>query len=194
MGYGASPNEAVEWVRMNCAGGVLGNHDQAVLTGETTWFNEAAARSIEWTRRVISPASIGYLSSLPDHLRLQREGVPILMVHGSPDDPLGEYVYPKTHRDLFERYLEDQFVDLLALGHTHQPFVAETAKGTVFNPGSVGQPRQGVSGAFFAIVTLDAGKAEVELLGASYDVEAAAARIYAAGLPRSNGDRLFDGY
>jgi predicted phosphodiesterase len=173
---------------------VLGNHDQAVLTGETGWFNPVAAEAIRWTRRAISPSSLDYLSSLPTSLRLHPEGKRLLIVHGSPDDPIHEYVYPTTHGELFERYLAEGETDVLALGHTHFPFVANTSRGTVFNPGSVGQPRHGVPGAFYAILAVSSGAAEVELLSVSYDMEAAASKIYRAGLPHVLGERLFEGY
>jgi len=193
VGYGANPNEVVEWVRQNCSGCVMGNHDDAVVTGETGWFNDAAAAAIRWTRRRLSEANLHYLASLPTSLRLRPEGKRFLLIHGSPEDPLHEYVNLTTHRDLFERYLTKQEADVLALGHTHHPFAVKTSRGTVFNPGSVGQPRHGTPGAFFAIVDLEGGAVNVQLLGATYDISAAASKIYAAGLPRSLGERLYEG-
>jgi predicted phosphodiesterase len=184
----------VEWARGNCAGCVLGNHDQAVVTGETGWFNDVAAQAIEWTRRRLTPDNLRYLSALPPSFRFHSEGRRFLIVHGSPDDPLHEYVHLVTHRDLFERYLRDQAADVLALGHTHHPFEAKTPLGIVFNPGSVGQPRHGVPGAFYGVLEVGSGFVKVELLKAEYDIPSAASKIYAAGLPRALGDRLFEGY
>jgi putative phosphoesterase len=194
VGYGANPNEVVQWARDNCAGCVMGNHDEAVVSGETGWFNEVAAKAISWTRDRISTDNLEYLSSLPTFLRFEVEGRRLFVVHGSPDDPLHEYVHLVTHRDLFERYLEDQCADLIALGHTHHPFSARTARGTVFNPGSVGQPRHGTSGAFYAIVAIEGDGVEVELHRAGYDIGSAASKIYEAGLPKVLGERLFEGY
>ena len=194
VGYGANPNEVVEWVSRNCAGCVLGNHDQAVVTGDTEWFNEVAARAIAWTRKRILPDNFRYLSSLQPSLRFQFDGRRYMVVHGSPDDPLHEYVQPLTHRDLFEGYLKDNRADVLALGHTHQPFEVRTPLGVVFNPGSVGQPRNGSPGAFYAVAEVSESSVKVELRSAPYDIDEAASRIYGAGLPRVLGDRLFEGY
>jgi putative phosphoesterase len=193
VGYGANPNEVVEWVRENCSGCVMGNHDKAVVTGETGWFNDAAAEAIGWTRKVMSEDNIRYLSSLPVSLRFQHGGKRFLMVHGSPEDPLHEYVQPATHRDLFEHYLTRHDADVLALGHTHYPFETKVGRGTVFNPGSVGQPRQGAPGSFYATVEVEDGTVRVNLLSAAYDIRAAASKIYAAGLPRALGERLYEG-
>jgi putative phosphoesterase len=193
VGYGANPNEVVEWVRQNCSGCVMGNHDDAVVTGETGWFNDIATEAIRWTRRRLSEANLRYLASLPTSLRLQLEGRRVLIVHGSPEDPLHEYVQMTTHQDLFEHYLTKHEADVLALGHTHKPFEAKTSRGTVFNPGSVGQPRHGTPGAFFAFLDIEGGAVNVKLLSAAYDISSAAAKIYAAGLPRSLGERLYEG-
>lgn len=193
VGYGANPNEVVEWVRQNCAGCVMGNHDQAVVTGDTAWFNPIAAKALKWTKERMSEVNLRYLASLPTSFRLQPEGKRFLIVHGSPEDPLHEYVHTTTHQDLFEHYLTKHEADVLVLGHTHYPFEAKTPRGTVFNPGSVGQPRHGTPGAFFAIVDLEGGAVNVKLLGATYDISSAASKIYAAGLPRALGERLYEG-
>jgi putative phosphoesterase len=194
VGYGANPNEAVEWVRGNCSGCVRGNHDDAVVTGETGWFNDSAAEAIRWTRRNISEANTRYLASLPTSFRLQTEGTRILIVHGSPEDPLHEYVHLDSHQDVFDHYLAKHEADLLALGHIHHPFASKTSLGTVFNPGSVGQPRHGIPGAFFAIVDIEGDAVRVNLMRATYDISAAASKIYAAGLPRALGERLYEGF
>jgi putative phosphoesterase len=193
VGYGANPNEVVEWVRENCAGCVLGNHDDAVVTGETSWFNPAAAFAIRWTRERISAPNLKYLSSLPRSLRFSVNGLRFLVVHGSPEDPLHEYVYPSVQGDLFEYYMQKHDADVLALGHTHSPFETRTSRGVVFNPGSVGQPRHGTPGAFYAIVEVGRTGVKVRLLSSSYDIAAAAGKILAAGLPRSLGERLYEG-
>jgi putative phosphoesterase len=194
VGYGANPEEAVAWVRDNCSGSVMGNHDHAVVSGETGWFNPAAAKAILWTRKTISRESMEFLSKLPSSFRFEADGVRFLVVHGSPEDPLHEYVYLETHQDLFGYYLSHHSADVLALGHTHHPFVARTSEGTVFNPGSVGQPRHGVPGAFYAIVTIADGRVEVDEMKVEYEVSTAANKIYDAGLPRILGERLYEGF
>ena len=193
VGYGANPNEVVEWIRANCAGCVRGNHDEAVLTGETGFFNPDAASAIGWTRRVMEKEGLGFLSSLHTSLRFEVEGVRFLVVHGSPEDPLHEYVYVESHGDLFDYYLQSRSADVLALGHTHHPFAARNSLGTVFNPGSVGQPRHGVPGAFYAVVEVSRGDVKVDLRKASYEIDVASSKIYAAGLPRALGERLYEG-
>jgi predicted phosphodiesterase len=79
----------------------------------------------------------------------------------------------------------------LVLGHTHHQHVEQYAEGTVLNPGSVGQPRDGDPDAAYAVVDLDAGT--VDLRRVEYDVEAVVDAVAEAGLPERIGTRLRDG-
>lgn len=193
VGYGANPNEVIEWVKEYVEVCILGNHDMAVLTGDVSWFNQAAARAIKWTRSVIKPENLGFLSNLADRARLNIAGLRTLLVHGSPDDPISEYVYPETHANLFDIYLHREGVDLIAMGHTHIPYVWRSSRGVVFNPGSVGQPRSGHPEACYATLYYDGSTLRIEPKLIPYDIETAASKILASGLPTFLASRLFSG-
>jgi putative phosphoesterase len=57
------------------------------------------------------------------------------MVHGTPWPPYSDYVYPGS--DLAPRFA-DLGVDVVLLGHTHQPMVERAGKTLLVNPGSLG--------------------------------------------------------
>ena len=59
---------------------------------------------------------------------------------------------------------------------------------TIMNPGSVGQPRDGDPRASYAIVDLE--HSLVEFRRVAYDIELAARRFRAAGLPEATFERL----
>ena len=190
--YGAQPNEVIQEVRRSKATCVLGNHDWAALTGDTSMFNPRAAMSSIWSRRELTEASVSYLRSLPQELRPELD-VPTYFAHGSPDDRLWEYVDPRTHSDLFAHYLDKLGVAAIGLGHTHVPYVWQEGPRVVFNPGSVGQPRDGDPRASYAVVTVEGKEVRVEIRRVGYDVEKAASKIMEAGLPRAHADRLATG-
>ncbi len=190
VGYGANPNEVIERLRDEGAKAVMGNHDNAVVTEDTGWFNARAAMAAHWTRSVLAAEHLGYLRELPLDVRRQFDGVNAYLTHGSPDDPLREYVSPETHSDLLPYYLSKTGSDLIALGHTHVPFVWKGEEGVVLNPGSVGQPRDGDPRAAYAVLTVDGESAEVEIVRVKYDVAAAASKIRKAGLPAQLAERL----
>lgn len=193
VGYGACPNEVVGRLMEVGAKAVMGNHDSVVLTGDFGMFNPRAAVAAAWTARQLTPESRKFLASLPREVRTEVDGVRTYLTHGSPDDNLWEYVDISTHELLLEHYLTKLGVGLVGLGHTHIPYVWKCAKGTVFNPGSVGQPRDGDRRASLAVAKVVNGMVEVENRRVEYDYAAAARRITEAGLPESLAERLFRG-
>jgi putative phosphoesterase len=193
VGYGANPNEVLERLKEAGATAVKGNHDDAAVTGETGWFNARAAMAIRWTKERLTQENLAYLGSLPLGIRSELEGVKTFMTHGSPDDPLREYVDPSTHLDLFPHYLMKTESNVIALGHTHVPYLWEGEGGSVFNPGSVGQPRDGDPRASYAILTVEGTRVTVSHRRVEYDVAAAARKIVDAGLPAVLAERLLVG-
>ncbi|HYB45599.1 MAG TPA: metallophosphoesterase family protein [Nitrososphaerales archaeon] len=193
VGYGGSPNEVIQLLKRVNAVAIRGNHDEAVVSGDTSWFNPIAAIAAGWTTDNLSGESMAYLRGLPLQIRSEFDGLSAFLTHGSPDDNLHEYVEPETHSDLFPRYLEELGVGLVGLGHTHRPFVWKSERGQVFNPGSVGQPRDGDPRASFALATFDDGAADIQLKRVEYDIESAAAKITRSGLPEPLAARLFEG-
>jgi putative phosphoesterase len=191
--YGADPNEVIKELRRVGARSIMGNHDSAALTGDTTLFNPRAAMSAMWTRTRLTDESRQYLEVLPEELRIRFDDAELYFAHGSPDDHLWEYVDPRTDSNLFGFFLDRLRVQGIGLGHTHVPFVWREKQGVVFNPGSVGQPRDGDRRAAYAVVTVSMGLVEVELKRVEYDYETAASKIIAAGLPAAHAERLRTG-
>ena len=89
MGYGPDPAACIELLRRHDALCVAGNHDLAV-SGRMglEWFNEYAAEAARWTMGQLDDTDAEYLRGLP----LQMELHGFTAVHGSPRDPVWEYV------------------------------------------------------------------------------------------------------
>lgn len=207
VGYGADPNPIVEWARENVAAIIRGNHDRAsaqdpvdVATIEN--MNPAAQASTYWTRQALLPENRKYLDALPRG-PLPYEGVDL--VHGSPADE-DEYVISAANAAALLGFLE---VRLTFFGHTHRQGGFRLARRTtgvlppeftlelepdyfyLVNPGSVGQPRDGDPRAAYAVYSPE--ERTVELRRVAYDVDRAAAKIRAAGLPDFLAARLHEG-
>jgi putative phosphoesterase len=194
VGYGASPNEVVRILSKIGATCVIGNHDFASIQGDVSEFNSSAAVAAIWTSRRLSRDSLEFLGSLPREIQTTVGGKRLYIAHGSPDDTMWEYVTPMSHSDLFDYYLGKVEADVIALGHTHVPFQWRSSQGgLVFNPGSVGQPRNGDNRASFAILSVEGTNAEVEHGQAKYDIERAAKKIVESGLPPNLASRLLTG-
>ena len=164
IGYGPNPRECIDRVMEHCQMTLLGNHDQGAMF-DPDGFNIGAERAIFWTRdqleiphdRANNEKRWEFLGMLPRVHKLD----PFLFVHGSPRNPLSEYIFPEdiyNHRKM-ERLF--QLVEKYCFqGHTHVPGVFTEAyqfyspeeidheytlgEGKVMiNVGSVGQPRDG---------------------------------------------------
>ncbi len=201
VGYGPQPDEVVERLIEIGALGVRGNHDAAAAGGlEIEWFNPEARAAMEWTRATISEATRTWLAALP----VRRTEASFTLVHGSPRDPMWEYV---TTAALARAGLSAITTEHGLHGHTHVPIAFTQVDGrmrtlapragntvalgegrTLLNPGSVGQPRDRDPRASYLILDLDAGTATWGR--AAYDIAAVAAMMLAAGLPTRLADRL----
>jgi diadenosine tetraphosphatase ApaH/serine/threonine PP2A family protein phosphatase len=205
VGYGPDPDGVIGRLRDLGAVGVRGNHDAAAIGGsEIDWFNPDARRAMEWTRTAISSESVSWLASMPERRTLET----CELVHGSPRQPLWEYVTsPAVARDNLE--LLRQPIGLH--GHTHIP-VAFIAAGSdvenfapaagaslrldgrraLVNPGSVGQPRDGDPRASYML--LDTAAGAITWHRVAYDIEAVQAAMRAVGLPGFLVSRLSIGF
>jgi len=193
VGYGAEPNEVVGMVKSKGIQAVMGNHDYAVLTKDVSDLNSVAAEAALWTARQLSQENLRYLSTLPTKLSVKIGKSRLYVVHGSPRDPLGEYIFPDVSNQELSQLVGELEEDIIVLGHTHRPMKRMILGKLVVNPGGVGQPRDRNPKASYAVLTVD-GDVDVELKRAEYDVEATAKKITAAGLPEEFASRLFFGW
>lgn len=202
VGYGAEPDACVELARERLAICLAGNHDLAV-TGALSLdeFSRGAEIAASWTREVMEPDNVAWLSHLPTHDVDRSVG----LYHASPRDPIWEYVLSAL---LAELCMDAQQHRICLVGHSHVALAfvrreGELATGEprrggdvldltegewILNPGSVGQPRDGDPRAAWLLLDLDARSAEWRRV--TYDVGGAAAAIRAARLPVSLAERL----
>ncbi len=179
--YGMRSNEVVSLVRswpFPALCNLRGNHEQAVLDGDFSRFSTERGRlSARYTQNVLTESTLAYLHGLTDGpCAFDADGVYCLAVHGSPNDVYWGSVRPGPQPDACRVY------DYVFSGHSHLPHFFEVCypaddpshrnrKRTAFlNPGSVGQPRNHVPHAQFAL--LDTATGDVRLQKVPYDVAA----------------------
>jgi predicted phosphodiesterase len=134
-----------------------------------------------------------YLSKLRPSGKIVLDGTTAGLFHGSPGDPLSEYVFPGIPDRLAKRLIQKAGTSLVLLGHTHMPMFYSFQGEMVGNPGSVGQPRDGDPRASFAILTVSEGKVNFEIRRVEYPVDSVADKISRADLPLGLAERLFIG-
>lgn len=191
VGYNTRPNECVELLRKHNVRSIQGNHDRACSIGDHTGLNPLAIVAAKWNFEKLSTANTSYLYKLPGRLEIDVEGKRIVVIHGSPREPLTGYVFPWVAEDALEKHLEDTKADILIMGHTHVPFVRKLPAGLVVNPGSVGQPRDHNRQASYALI--DVKNMAAKIMRADYDIPKASDEILKEGLPDFLAERLYFG-
>ena len=201
VGYGPQPNEVITVLQEMGARSVLGNHDGAAIgTVGAGDFNPDARTAIEWTATQLDPNARAYLGTLPE-VRVSGD---LTAVHGSPRDPIWEYILSPT---IASENLAHFQTWLCLFGHTHLPIIFRSeesrvlalqaepgepvrldARRALINPGSVGQPRDGIPTSAYAI--LDDREATAEFRRVPYDIERTQQLMHAAGLPPRLAERL----
>ncbi len=191
VGYGPNPDQVVETLRARKPDVVLvGNHDYAVVTGDSSGFVDYAVSALQWTRGHLSKYNLDYLRTLTPSAKRRVEAVDIAMFHGSPRDPFNEYIFPGTPSSLLRRLLELSGGKLLLQGHTHVPMAFRAGQSLLLNPGSVGQPRDRDPRASYMILEVEGEKVVHKIRRVQYDIEKTAKTILDNGLPRFLAERL----
>lgn len=208
VGYGANPDPVVSRVRrLPGLVTVRGNHDK-VVAGHSSAdnFNASARKAAEWTAARLSKDNLAFVRALPKGPVQLEDGV--LLCHGSVAD---EDSYLFSDYDAHEAFTAAPF-RVGFFGHTHfpcafretgvevefMPLKGECVELTLtpgcrylFNPGSVGQPRDRNPMASFAEFYPDTGR--FVLRRVAYDAGKAREKILKAGLPENLGNRLLVG-
>jgi len=208
VGYGPDPNLVVERVRelpqLTC---LLGNHDVAVI-GKMPFesFNGDARRSLVWQERVLNADNMQFLRSLPGTVKVRGE---VSLAHGSPRDPLWEYVLNTLSARLNFDYFDtpwcfvghshvqaifqlDEARDRVSLEVPHPGEAIGLQPRAILNPGSVGQPRDRDTRAAYAIFDTEAKTWEPRRV--EYNIAEVQQRVREVGLPEKHAVRLAEGW
>jgi len=195
VGYGPDPGQCIELLRQHKHICVAGNHDLAAI-GKLRLedFNPDAAFACRWTAQQLSAEDRSYLGSLPTVI--ERED--FTLVHGSPREPIWEYLVSLSIARQNLGYFKTKFC---LVGHSHVPLLFRQGEGDdcsfipwsdsigqvlgksrmIINPGGIGQPRDGDPRASYAVYDSDSGV--VRLYRVAYDVSATQVRMTRNNLP-----------
>jgi predicted phosphodiesterase len=207
VGYGASPNECVDIVKGLTEQIVLGNHDAAVAGFmDYSFYYEAARKVLDLHANLLTDENMELLRALPYSRVFPDLGM--RLCHGSPINET-EFDYIFTVEQAFALLpFYEELDHITIIGHSHlcrvfalsstnvqeigkRNFAIDPNLKYIISVGSVGQPRDYDNRASYTI--LDTGSNTYHFKRIEYDIETAAAKIYAAGLERNFGNRLFMG-
>jgi len=145
-------NEVVRLLKERDAQVIVGNHEEC-------FFGPHGVRAR--ARVGIDPALAAWLAGQPHRRELTIAGKRLLLVHSTPWEPRGAYIYPES--TLLDRFAEAE-ADFVLYGHTHQQVVRRVGRVLVINPGSAGDARDFRNGGQLSCAILDTASEEVQVL------------------------------
>lgn len=183
INYGPNPKACTERVRALTNNVVRGNHDNAVARnmdcGCSVKYKELSDAGKIFTKVSLPAEEKDFLGNLPTTLHLELEGRRFLLSHGSPGGDIYKYLRPDVSDKQWESELMNITADTVFIGHTHLPMVRNIRGVTVVNPGSVGQPRDGIPMASYAV--WEDGRVEIKRV--RYDIEATIKGLQETNIP-----------
>lgn len=192
--YGTESDECLDYLYnlgffKNSSGviiGTIGNHDKAILDTDYSRFRTNHGReSAKWSYNHLSK----YIrSSLTQDFNSKYKD--ILVCHGNDVD-LWKNIFPDNTKDMDDMISRNPDVSVFIVAHSHLQFSVEYRGKLFINPGSIGQSRNGVPKAHYALLDLDTKK--VSLRSVSYNIKDTADKIKNAGLDIFLAQRLFLG-
>ena len=182
-GYYPYINEVIELLREHKAINLIGNHDRYIIDNTECPRSTSANFCLTYQKSVITDKNREWLAKSSPSLIVSEAS----FVHGGWDDPEDEYLY-KINASYFERFDEKFFF----CGHTHVQKHIRFTNGQYFtNPGSVGQPRDGINTAAYCL--FDEKTGSVELKRVTYDIDKVANKMKTLGFEEKFYTNLYIG-
>lgn len=158
-GYYCMINECIQEFRKREIVNIMGNHDYYILHNENCGRSYTANLCLDYQRKVLTKENLEWLKKSVSDLKVND----IWMVHGGWNDFLDEYISDFTFLDKLQSTIK-----IYVSGHTHVQKYVQGKYGKYMNPGSVGQPRDGIPTAAYGIINDDG---EIELKRCKYDID-----------------------
>ncbi len=200
--YCADPGPCIELARMRGWPAIKGNVEAQLAAGLGDCDCGFAAGSAcdglsaKWyahADRTLGPEARQWMAGLSDHLTFTLAGRRFTVVHGSPGR-INRFMFASLGREEFAREFDLAGSDAVIAGHTGIPFTRPVGRRLWANPGALGLPANDGTPRVWALL-LEAGADGIGFthLALTYDADAAARRLRAAGLPEGYGTVLETG-
>ena len=186
VGFGLQPNQVVSKIRgLPNLAPVQGNWSiiaQRPIPDDT---DTPSKKVMKMSLAMLTQETREFLKYLPARGYLNIEGVSVAFLHQTVLDPFEGDLTPNMDPALLKCNAEASHAQLVIHGDTHVQGRFQADGVTFVNPGSVGWPSDGDWRPAYAIIELDRGTFQVDLLRVEYDVEAVYREIEKVGIPNA---------
>jgi len=204
VGYGADNDMCVRIARENNFVCIQGNHDAQLRPPRADDMRPDAKTALDFALSQLDDEAVDWLAALPSERVVDGRFV---LVHGALTDR-DDYIL--TQEDLARNHelLETRDEHICFFGHTHTPLFSGGGRVKIripstlsfdvlpderylVNPGSVGQPRDKIPLASYALY--EPAEWRLSIVRVPYDIEAAQKKMVGARLPERLWKRLSHG-
>ncbi len=189
--YGPEPDVCLDILReIKPEVWVTGNHDYANAFGVDCHCGEKTHELSLYTRqeitqRKLSKEDLIFLRTLPLYDEREINGEKFYFVHACPKNPLYGYMFDFDSECMHNDIGTKLDSDVLVYGHTHFPRNGSKEGFRYFNPGSVGQPRDGKNTAAYGIYD-----GEFHLKRIKYNINDTIGKIKSLSLDKHHTEEL----
>ncbi|MCI8991544.1 MAG: metallophosphoesterase family protein [Eubacterium sp.] len=180
-GYYCMVNECIAELRERNIVNIMGNHDYYIMYNKKCERSYTVNICLDYQRQILTETNLEWLRQSVSNIR--ENGT--WYVHGGWHDYTDEYVTDFSFLDK-----ENGEIKIYVSGHTHIQKRVDGTCGVYFNPGSVGQPRDHIPTAAYAVMD-DNGK--IDLKRTEYDIDRIAYEMERAGFQERVASCLYSG-
>ncbi|MGI8819703.1 MAG: metallophosphoesterase family protein [Chthoniobacterales bacterium] len=203
--FGPHPDKVFPLLRDAGIPVVQGNYDHSVGNGLADCQcgytdpkdNHFARLSYDYTFQNTAPENKVWMRDLPHELRLDLNGVRVLLCHGSPRKT-NEFLWETTTSSAFlDRLCTAHEADVIVATHTGLHWHRQLPSGRHFiNCGAIGRPaNDGQTCVWYTLLRIDDAKTvQVEFVRLDYDFPALAAEMRAEHLPEEFAETIETGW
>ncbi|MFC4388706.1 metallophosphoesterase family protein [Gracilibacillus marinus] len=173
---GPEPKRALDMIKQLNTHVIKGNADEWVIRGvkekEVPDSNlRIMQEEQQWTRKQLNEEDITYLQSLPNEVKLERNGIHFHAFHATPTS-LFDVVSPDASDEMIEAtFFNHSNADIYLYGHIHKAYERTINGKTIINLGSVGLPFDGIKKASYVLIELTETSIVSSHIRVSYDLE-----------------------
>lgn len=185
LDYGADPEGCIKLLsKYNVVISCMGNHDEAILrdTHDKRFDTPHGKLALEITRNSLKRKTVEHLRNIMVDKGSYED---IIAFHGMIDDIWGNLY--SFSEELDKGYEKGK---VYVFGHSHLQFSFKYNESLFINPGSIGQPRNGIAKCHYSILYPDNS---VDFKRIEYDIDCAANEIIKKGYPKFLATRLYLG-
>jgi len=166
IGYYHQSIEVLDLIKEKNIFTIMGNHEAYLIRKLECSDEKWRIIFLQNLKENLSNKELNWISNFPLTYEINTDSSKIALFHGSPWNPLEEYIYPNSEKI---NNFNNLPWDYIFLGHTHISMLKKLENKYIINPGSCGQSRDGDLRA--SAITIDTYSNDISFIKENYEIQ-----------------------